>query len=105
MVARCLMDRRIAQDERSFAELRVWELPEPVRGSGHRFKYRLAFVVSGACVLRFDNEAGKGDHWHLGGQETPYAFTNIPALLADFWQAIDTWRATHGDCDDRAEHP
>ena len=28
----------------------------------HGFKYRLAFVVNGVCVLRYDNEAGKGDH-------------------------------------------
>ena len=29
-------------------------------------KYSLAYVVEGECVLRYDNEAGKGDHIRLG---------------------------------------
>ena len=28
-------------------------------------KYRLALVVDGLCVLRYDNETGKGDHRHI----------------------------------------
>nr|WP_295388327.1 DUF6516 family protein [uncultured Thiodictyon sp.] len=55
-------------------------------------KYRLAFVVDGVCVVRFDNEAGKGDHRHLGPVEIPYAFTTLPELLADFWRQVDGWR-------------
>jgi hypothetical protein len=31
-------------------------------------------VVAGTCVLRYDNEAGKGDHKHLGAVETLYRF-------------------------------
>ena len=27
--------------------------------------------VDGECVLRFDNETGKGDHRHFGGKEVP----------------------------------
>jgi hypothetical protein len=57
--------------DRSFAELVVWWVPSPVRGSVHGFKYWLAFVVEGACVLRYDNEAGKGDHKHIGEREVP----------------------------------
>jgi hypothetical protein len=37
-------------------------VPRSVRTSGHEFKYSLAYVVEGECVLRYDNEAGKGDH-------------------------------------------
>ena len=66
--------------------------PEPVRGSVHRFKYALAYVVAGVCVLRYDNEAGKGDHRHVGGVETEYRFTSPEELLADFWRDVDQWR-------------
>ncbi len=33
-------------------------------GSSHGFKYRLAYVVDGVCVVRYDNEVDKGDHRH-----------------------------------------
>jgi Family of unknown function (DUF6516) len=46
----------------AFVELRIWLAPKSVCGSVHRFKYALAYVVAGVCVLRYDNEAGKGDH-------------------------------------------
>ena len=76
----------------AFAELVVWDVPSPVPGSTHRFKYRLAFVVGGVCVLRYDNEAGKGDHRHDGSDERPYRFTTPAQLLADFWNDVEKWR-------------
>jgi hypothetical protein len=45
------------------------------------------------CVLRYDNEAGKGDHKHVGESETPYGFTTPAALIADFWRDVDEWKA------------
>ena len=57
--------------------------------SAHRFKYRLALVVNGECVLRYDNEAGKGDHRHIHGREEPYAFVDIDRLLADFRAEVE----------------
>lgn len=86
------MDERIKQNDNAFAELRVVLVPKAVRGSVHTFKYSLSLVVEGECVSRFDNEAGKGDHYHRGGDELPYSFTTIPALLDDFWQQVDIWR-------------
>jgi hypothetical protein len=47
----------------------IWQLPGPVPDSGHKFKYRLAFVVDQCGVVRFDNETGKGDHKHIGDKE------------------------------------
>ncbi len=43
-----------------------------VVGSAHSFKYSLAYVIHGMCVLRYDNEAGKGDHLHFDGEESSY---------------------------------
>jgi hypothetical protein len=93
MKARLLLrERRILGDGR-FAEVTIWQLPVRASGSSHRFKYRLALVVDEICVLRFDNEAGKGDHEHLGTEEVPYAFTTLVQLVIDFWKEVDGWRA------------
>lgn len=78
-------------DNGSFAEAVIWRVPKPVRGSPHSFKYRLAFVVEGRCVIRFDNEAGKGDHLHVGDVETPYVFKDAETLPADFRAAVLGW--------------
>ncbi len=60
----------------------------PVPGCAHSYKYRLALVVNGICMLRYDNEQGKGDHKHLGDEETPYAFSTPARLVADFWNDV-----------------
>jgi Family of unknown function (DUF6516) len=88
MKAELLIDERHVLDEAAFVEIVVWQVPRSVRGSRHRFKYRLALVRDGVCVLRYDNEAGKGDHRHLGGVEERYAFTDTDTLLADFWRDV-----------------
>ena len=92
MKAQLLLKERHQLTADSFAELRVWRLPQSVRGSRHDLKYALAYVVGGVCVLRYDNEAGKGDHRHVGGVETAYAFTTPVKLMADFWNDVDQWR-------------
>jgi Family of unknown function (DUF6516) len=51
----------------------------------------LAFVVKGECVLRYDNEAGKGDHRHLGMREERYRFASIDQLVSDFLGDIRRW--------------
>jgi Family of unknown function (DUF6516) len=71
----------------------LWRLPVSVANSEHAFKYRLAFVVDGVCVLRYDNEAGKGDHRHVGEVEMAYMFESPRRLLADFWHDVEVWRA------------
>ena len=88
-----LLHERRSVAEGAFVEMVVWQVPSPVAGSEHGFKYRLAFVVDGVCVLRYDNEAGKGDNKHLGKEQTPYAFTTPAQLLADFWKDVDHWRS------------
>lgn len=88
--------QRIVYAENRFAELVLWRLPQPLVGSKHSFKYRLAYVVSEECVLRYDNEAGKGDHRHWGGRETKYRFATPEKLLADFQRDIERWNYENG---------
>jgi hypothetical protein len=92
MKARELFNRRVPVTEQAFAELVLWEVSEPIAGSKHRYKYRLAFVVTGKCVLRYDNEAGKGDHKHVRGREVKYRFVSPDKLVADFFEEVKRWR-------------
>jgi hypothetical protein len=88
MRAEPLLDERHVLSETAFAEIVVWRVPAPVRGSAHRFRYRLALVVAGQCVLRYDNEPGKGDHRHVGEKEEAYEFSTPGQLLTDFWTDV-----------------
>lgn len=92
MNAELMLNERHTISESAFVELVVWRLPTPLQGSLHRFKYRLALVVSGSCVLRYDNESGKGDHRHIGTEQFPYTFTTPKTLLDDFWHDVDFLR-------------
>ena len=92
MKAEPLIDERHVLDADTFVEIVVWRLPRPMRGSTHRFKYRLALVHGGVCVLRYDNEVGKGDHRHMRTVEERYTFVDPDTLLADFWRDVATWR-------------
>ncbi|MGQ9370459.1 toxin-antitoxin system TumE family protein [Azospirillum sp. ST 5-10] len=97
MKARSLLDRRITLRPTVFAELVLWDVPAPVPGSAHNYKYRLALVSGGVCVLRYDNEAGKGDHVHVGTDERPYRFEGVDRLIADFEIDVRRWLDEHGD--------
>lgn len=94
MSAVLLLQERVVLAPDAFADLRIWRVPSPVRGSEHALKYALALVVRGACVLRYDNEAGKGDHRHVGDVEVPYRFVDPETLLRDFWRDVDAWLQT-----------
>ena len=93
MKAYLLLEERRDIAEDRFIELVVWQVPQPVRASTHLFKYRLALVVNGLCVLRYDNEAEKGDHRHVGVVESPYTFTTPEQLYADFMADVANWRS------------
>ncbi len=96
MKAELLIRRRVVLAEDAFAEAVIWRLIEPVVPSGHLFKYRLAYVVAVECVLRYDNESGKGDHRHFDEEEVQYAFSTPDQLMADFNADIARWNHEHG---------
>ncbi|MGE3976303.1 MAG: DUF6516 family protein [Nitrospira sp.] len=91
MKAVALLRTRIAFSETAFAELSIWKVPKPVAGSSHSFKYRLAYMVNGICVIRYDNEAGKGDHRHVDAEEIVYSFQTPEQLVADFERDMMRW--------------
>ena len=88
MKAQLLLKQRLILSETSFAEMVIWQLSAPLAGSAHHFKYRLAYVVNNACVIRYDNEAGKGNHVRINAQEVEYNFVSTEQLIDDFFAQI-----------------
>ena len=88
MKAQLLLKQKFVMSEIAFAEIVIWQLLAPLSGSTHNFKYRLAYVVNNQCVLRYDNEAGKGNHVHINQQEISYNFVSAEQLVDDFFAQI-----------------
>jgi Family of unknown function (DUF6516) len=91
MEAALVLSERIEFGDGVFAELVVWHVPSPVAGSNHRYKYRLALIAGEVCVLRYDNETGKGDHKHIGNEQVAYVFAGVQRLRIDFSQDVRSW--------------
>ena len=92
MKAVLIASAKEVRDNGSIVEVVVWELPESLAPSTHRYKYRLYFGSAGASRVRYDNERGKGDHRHIGEQEEDYVFTTLERLLEDFQRDVENWR-------------
>ncbi|MCF6256138.1 MAG: DUF6516 family protein [Gammaproteobacteria bacterium] len=65
-------------------EMVIWRLPDTDSERPHGLKYRLYYGHSDMCLVRYDNERGKGDHRHEGNQEAPYTFISVEKLIQDF---------------------
>lgn len=73
-------------------ERTVWSLPQKDRHRPHGLKYRLhCGRKGGECLVRYDNEHGKGDHVHYGDKEVAYEFRSLSQLLRDFDNDIREW--------------
>ena len=92
MRAALLFRQRIDYDDGGIVEMVVWRVPSPVPPSIHDLKYSLFYGRSGGREVGYDNERGKGDHRHFAGTETPYAFTSVEQLMADFWADVHSLR-------------
>lgn len=79
-------------------EIVIWQLPRPSPDRPHALKYRMHYGrPDGTCIVRYDNEAGKGDHRHAGKREEPYRFRDIEMLLDDFFGDVANARGgSHG---------
>jgi hypothetical protein len=93
MKARLITRFKDVTPEGGVIELVVWRVPEPVRPSGHGFKYRAAYAIDGVRVVGFDNERGKGDHCHVRGAERRCTFVSVEQLIEDFIAAVDAARS------------
>lgn len=67
-------------------EMVVRAVDPSVPGSHHGCKYRLYAGRNGKTLVRYDNESGKGDHKHMGADETEssYRFVSMDQAIVDF---------------------
>lgn len=93
--AELLLSRKSEVVNGDWVELVIWKLLQATPDRPHGYKYRLAYVRDGVCVLRYDNERGKGDHRHCRDMEEDYAFTSLDGLLADFLRDVRNWKDTN----------
>jgi hypothetical protein len=88
MKAELLFHERIDYEDGAIVELVIWRVPVSVAPSTHGLKYSLFYGHAGLRDVGYDNERGKGDHRHFRGAETPYPFTTVEQLVADFWSDV-----------------
>jgi hypothetical protein len=79
-----VLHEKFVRDDGAIVELVIWQLPRATPDRPHALKYRLYFGRGGKCLVRYDNETGKGDHRHVRGEETPYRFVSLVKLRRDF---------------------
>src|SRR2546429_2533218 len=91
--AALLLHEKVVLSDESIIEIVLWRLPRPTPDRPHGFKYRLYYGRRGVCLVRYDNETGKGDHRHVRGRELPYEFKSIAHLRRDFVRDV---KATGG---------
>ena len=82
--ATLLFHEKVLRADGAIIELIIWRLPHATPERRHGLKYRLYFGRGGKCLVRYDNEAGKGDHRHVKGREEPYRSVSVAKLRRDF---------------------
>lgn len=88
MKARLIRRSKNVLSDGAILEMVIWQVPRPVAGCSHPYKYRLFYGRGGVRIVGYDNERGKGDHCHRGGRERPYRFTTVEVLIEDFLAEI-----------------
>jgi len=93
MAARLLDRGKYIHLDGAVREMVLWQLPRKTPDRPHGLKYRLFYGFrGGTCLVRFDNESGKGDHKNVGSREERYRFIDVETLVADFLAEIEKAR-------------
>jgi Family of unknown function (DUF6516) len=89
MKAALILREKLVMPDGAIIELVIWRLPGPTSERPHGLKYRLYYGTPiGECLVRYDNETGKGDHIHYGTDEIVYEFESVGKLRSDFWNDV-----------------
>jgi hypothetical protein len=95
MRARILYREKFIYADGAIREMVLWQLPVVPGERMGVLKYRLFYgAADGTCLLRYDNEKGKGHHRHVLDLEEPYRFTDVETLVKDFLEEIEQMRKT-----------
>lgn len=89
MLAKLIYRDKILISDDIICELVIWQLPNNSKERPHGLKYRLhCGYRNGKCLIRYDNEHGKGDHRHYGEDEEVYKFETVEKLISDFIEDV-----------------
>ena len=89
MKATLILREKFVMPDGAIIEIVIWKLPKATPERPHGLKYRLFFgSPAGECLVRYDNEAGKGDHIHYGVKEVVYKFKSVQKLRLDFGRDV-----------------
>jgi len=93
MRAKLIYHEKFIYADGAIREMVLWKLPNKTTDRPHGLKYRLYYGLSdGTCIVRYDNESGKGNHRHVKGKEKSYQFRDVETLVADFLEEIEKAR-------------
>ena len=93
MAAGLLYQEKYIYSDGAIREMVLWQLPRISPDRPHGLKYRLYYGLGdGTCLVRLDNDSGKGDHKHVGSQEEGYDFIDAETLVTDFLAEIEKAR-------------
>lgn len=92
MKAKLLFKDRFIFNDGAIREMVIWQLPDTSQERPHGLKYRLFYGYPGECLVRYDNERGKGDHRHYGDAEEHYAWVSVEKLVSDFRADVAQFR-------------
>jgi hypothetical protein len=92
MKARKLYHSKTLLSDGAILEMIIWDVPQPLLGSTHRYKYSLFYGYPGERIVGYDNERGKGDHKHIREHEEAYAFSTVEKLIKDFLKDVQVRR-------------
>lgn len=91
--ARLTYRQRYVYADGALREMVLRRLPQKSAERPQGIKYRLYYgLADGTCLVRYDNESGKGDHRHFGTKEASYRFVSVEALVAEFLSDIERLR-------------
>lgn len=86
--ATLLENRKLALDNGTFVQIKIWRLPVKSAERPHGLKYSLFYGRRGERIIGYDDEAGKGDHRHYRKHQERHQFTTFENLLSDFWRDV-----------------
>lgn len=92
MVARLVFRDKYVYADGAIREMVIWQVQDRDADRPHDLKYRLFYGYPDQCLVRYDNERGKGDHVHFRGREEAYSFVSVEQLITDFKADIERLR-------------
>ena len=90
-----VLHEKFVRNDGAIVEVVIWQLPRATPERPHALRYSMYFGRDGKCVVRYDNESGKGDHRHIGDREMPYRFVSLAKLRQDFDADIGKYGGNH----------